>query len=256
MAEIRQIGAGARLHALDAAYEGLLAATGSERFGPELQRSIGTLCAGVRRTYLFVAAGAGESDLRYVACEPELRALLPTYTRQFLSRDPIGDAYRAASRRGDLVLQRIRPRDVACDGLRRLFFENGRIVERVSLVRRGERSWQGLNLARHEHTGPFGERELEQIIALARLALPMLGLTRRSTATPGIDELEARFAVLCDGLTRREREVCARAAIGMTVEATALDLGVSRTTVLTYRQRAYARLGVTSPIELRALVTH
>jgi len=59
-----------------------------------------------------------------------------------------------------------------------------------------------------------------------------------------------------DDLTRREREVCARAAVGMTVEATALDLGISRTTVLTYRQRAYARLGVTSPIELRALITH
>jgi len=256
MAEIRQIGAGARLHAIDAAYEALLAAAGSDRFGPELQRSIGTLCGGVRRTYLFVAADAGASDLRYVACEPELRALLPTYTRHFLPRDPIGDAYRAAPRRGDLVLQRIRPRDVACDGLRRLFFENGRIVERVSLVRRGERSWQGLNLARHENTGPFGESELEQVVALARLALPMLGMAGRAAAAPGIDDLEDRFAACRGDLTRREREVCARAAVGMTVEATALDLGVSRTTVLTYRQRAYARLGVTSPIELRALVTH
>jgi DNA-binding CsgD family transcriptional regulator len=255
MAEIRQIGAGARQHALDAAYEGLLAVAGSDRLGPELQRSLGKLCTGVRRTYLFVAETAGESDLRYVACEPELRALLPTYARRFLARDPIADAYRAAPRHGDFVLQRIRPHEVACEDLRRLFFENGRIVERISLVRRSERSWQGINLARHEDTGPFAECELDQVVSLARLALPMLDMADRAAAPPGVGELERRFAVHGRGLTRREREVCARAAVGMTVEAAALDLGISRTSVLTYRQRAYLRLGVTSPIELRALVT-
>lgn len=56
------------------------------------------------------------------------------------------------------------------------------------------------------------------------------------------------------GLTRREREVCARAAVGMSAEATARDLGVAKTSVLTYRQRAYQRLEVASPFELCALV--
>ena len=42
----------------------------------------------------------------------------------------------------------------------------------------------------------------------------------------------------------------------MSVEATALDLGIGKTSVLTYRQRAYQRLKVTSPFELCALVTH
>jgi len=42
----------------------------------------------------------------------------------------------------------------------------------------------------------------------------------------------------------------------MTVEATALDLGIAKTSVLTYRKRAYQRLQVTSPFELCALVTH
>ena len=51
-------------------------------------------------------------------------------------------------------------------------------------------------------------------------------------------------------------EVCARAAIGMSVEATALDLGIGKSSVLTYRQRAYQRLQVTSPFELSSLVTH
>ena len=111
------------------------------------------------------------------------------------------------------------------------------------------------NLARHEDTGPFAQGELEQVVALARLALPMLDVASRIAGPPGVGELEQRFADQRRSLTRRECEVCARAAVGMTVEATALDLGISRTSVLTYRRRAYFRLGVTSPIELRALVT-
>ena len=42
----------------------------------------------------------------------------------------------------------------------------------------------------------------------------------------------------------------------MSVDATALDLGIGRSSVLTYRQRAYQRLKVASPVELCALVTH
>jgi DNA-binding CsgD family transcriptional regulator len=42
----------------------------------------------------------------------------------------------------------------------------------------------------------------------------------------------------------------------MSVEATAVELGIGKTSVLTYRQRAYQRLRVTSPIDLCALVTH
>jgi DNA-binding CsgD family transcriptional regulator len=40
------------------------------------------------------------------------------------------------------------------------------------------------------------------------------------------------------------------------VEATALDLGIAKTSVLTYRRRAYHRLSVTSPYQLCSLVSH
>ena len=60
----------------------------------------------------------------------------------------------------------------------------------------------------------------------------------------------------CGELTPRERQVCARAALGMSVEATGIALGIAKTTVVTFRQRAYRRLGVTSPYELLALVAH
>jgi DNA-binding CsgD family transcriptional regulator len=87
----------------------------------------------------------------------------------------------------------------------------------------------------------------------------MLPLNRRKPSQVQqltVDQLESRFGARFAGLTMRERQVCARAAIGMTVEATALDLGIAKTSVLTYRQRAYQRLSVTSPYQLCTLVTH
>jgi DNA-binding CsgD family transcriptional regulator len=116
-----------------------------------------------------------------------------------------------------------------------------------------------MNVARHASAGCFTDGEIEALVGMACLVLPMLPLNRRLPAalpelTPG--QMEERFATRFGSLTPRERQVCARAALGMSVEATALDLGIARTSVLTYRRRAYQRLGVKSPFALRALVTH
>src|SRR6185437_11095940 len=97
------------------------------------------------------------------------------------------------------------------------------------------------------------------LVGLACLLLPMLPLNRKRQPGPlslSVPPLEDRITSRYGSLTTRERQVCARAAIGMSVEATALDLGIAKTSVLTYRQRAYQRLKVTSPFELCALVTN
>jgi DNA-binding CsgD family transcriptional regulator len=65
-----------------------------------------------------------------------------------------------------------------------------------------------------------------------------------------------RLLMLDQGLTARELDVCSRAMIGMTSEGTALDLALGKTSVLTYRRRAYARLGISSYRELFHLIAH
>jgi DNA-binding CsgD family transcriptional regulator len=47
--------------------------------------------------------------------------------------------------------------------------------------------------------------------------------------------------------------VCARALAGLTVAAIASDLGVKSPTIATLRQRAYAKLGISSLSQLFAL---
>lgn len=63
-----------------------------------------------------------------------------------------------------------------------------------------------------------------------------------------------RLAALGRGMTQRELDVCARTLIGLTAEGIALDLNIKKTSVLTYRKRAYARLGISSQTQLFRLL--
>jgi DNA-binding CsgD family transcriptional regulator len=244
---------------MGALYERLLGAIGTEDFGPTVRDSVMSVTAGARRIYLFEATGREDTSLQYFHGEPGLVELFPTYRKWYLRLDPVGEAYRAAPECSNVVMQRIQPSDIVSPGFRRVFFEEPGIVERISVIQRGADAWRAINVARHASNGCCSEEELGSLIGLACLVLPMLPLNRKRRATSApltVAQLEERFASRYDTLTLRERQVCARAALGMSVEATALDLGIAKTSVLTYRQRAYQRLGVTSPFELCALVTH
>lgn len=244
---------------MGAAYERLLAAIGTEAFGPTVRDSVMSVATGVRRIYLFEATGPEDTSLQYFHGEPGLVELFPAYRKWYLRLDPVGDAYRAAPECSNVVMQRVHPSDIVSPGFRRRFFDDAGIVERISIIQRGADAWRAINVARHSSAGCCSDDEISSLIGLACLVLPMLPLNRQRKSAPAplsVERLEERFARRYRALTLRERQVCARAAMGMSVEATARDLGIAKTSVLTYRQRAYQRLGVASPIELCALVTH
>jgi DNA-binding CsgD family transcriptional regulator len=240
-------------------YERLLASIGEDSFGAVVRDSVSSLVGQARRLYLFEATSGEDTSLQYYFGEPDLPGLFPAYRKWYMPIDPVCDAYRAAPDCSNVALQRVRPADIASSGFRRRIFEEAGIVERVSVIQRGPQAWRVINVARHESDGCFSDVEIAALIDLACIVLPMLPLNRqrRTALAPlTVSQLEKRFAQRFPELTLRERQVCARAASGVSVEATAEELGVAKTSVLTYRQRAYQRLDVSSPLELRALVTH
>jgi len=240
-------------------YEKLLGAIGSEDFGVHLREAIMSSTAGARRIYLFEATGRENHELQYSFCEPGVAELFETYNKWYQPLDPVCDAYQAAPRTSNVAFLRVRPSDIASTGFRRQFYDEPGILERISIIQRGIDSWRVLSVARHLSDGYFSDGEVEMIVGLACLSLPMLPMNRDRPAAKrclSVLQLEERFAGRFAELTERERQVCARAAIGMTVEGTALDLGIAKTSVRTYRKRAYQRLRVTSPFELCTLVTH
>ena len=68
-----------------------------------------------------------------------------------------------------------------------------------------------------------------------------------------LEALKHRVESIERGLSERELEVCARALYGQSIEGTALELGIGRTSVATYRRRAYVKLGISCHNELFAL---
>jgi DNA-binding CsgD family transcriptional regulator len=74
--------------------------------------------------------------------------------------------------------------------------------------------------------------------------------TRRAT----LQYYRHRLLILDRGLTARELDVAVRALYGLTAEGTALDLAIKTSSVITYRKRAYERLGISSLNELFRMV--
>lgn len=85
-------------------------------------------------------------------------------------------------------------------------------------------------------------------------ALLPAGAALAPLAADGLPVLRMRLMRLQSELTDRELDVCARLLQGMTHEGIASDLGLSVPTVKTYRNRAFARLGIHFRNELFARV--
>ncbi|GHF62291.1 helix-turn-helix transcriptional regulator [Seohaeicola zhoushanensis] len=96
--------------------------------------------------------------------------------------------------------------------------------------------------------------ELEQS---ARFLLTMISrhaelFEQKSDLTPALasrEDIEDCVYNMSD-LSRREREVCSRILHGMSSCVIADDLGIGKESVMTYRKRAYNRLGIASQREL------
>ena len=130
-----------------------------------------------------------------------------------------------------------------------------RLASRLSVCERRAGETMRLSFYRAQ---PFAEGEAEAVLEGAALLLPMLwrqaaeGIPIHRSADRSL--FAHRLARRAPALSTREREICALIATGVGSEGIALELGISRNTVLTYRKRAYARLRISSQNELLRLV--
>jgi DNA-binding NarL/FixJ family response regulator len=114
-----------------------------------------------------------------------------------------------------------------------------------------------VNLYRHEHQGCYSNADCR---AFQQIAGPVLAAVRRHvklTAAPSPAVQEGRFESWllrhCPALPAREKEVCVRLLLGMSYDGIASDLGLSVSTVKTYRMRAFERMGIHFRSELFSL---
>ncbi|MBR0733845.1 helix-turn-helix transcriptional regulator [Bradyrhizobium japonicum] len=178
------------------------------------------------------------------------------YAGQFHESDPNRDALFEAETSAPVMLPSFAPRMYGAR-YRKIFFNDSDIVDKYATA-----IWVGdtcfyVNFYRITAQGRFGdaERARLQVIAPAIGASVARHFQQAATATPD-QSLAALFATRAplSALTPREQDVCRRILLGFSSEAISQTLGISLHSTLTYRKRAYERLGISSQNELFSIV--
>ncbi len=158
-----------------------------------------------------------------------------------------------------MQLCHITAREVPNEHRARVYEAHG-MAERVSIVQHADDgALFAVNFYRHGHQSALSDAQIgnfEQLapalLALARKQVALRGPVPAPQRSP--EALRQRLLQHSDALTARELDVCTRLLRGMTQDGIAADLALSLPTVKTYRNRAFARLGIHFRNELFALV--
>lgn len=143
-------------------------------------------------------------------------------------------------------------------------YEQFDILERVSVTSRGKRFGYKSFFLRDKADGWITDEEYAGLCKILPFVHGLIGLRHRLvgsenfqfTTGPNVSSLREREVMQFERLSKREADVCDCAVNGMTIAGTALELGISETTVRTLRQRAYRKLDVNSTTQLLALIVH
>ena len=207
-------------------------------------------------------AGAGHLFTTSRMDEAASQALAEDYVGGYFERDPNFPKIQALAQGGGEPLRM--DRDEAYDAsYRQRFFERTELVDKASTIASTAEASVYCNFYRMARSGPYTGDEWQQLGRVLPLITSLIALHYRLNPKSGSDEEASPQSLVhsvinmaappFDRLTSRERDVCARILLGFTSEAIALDLGIAATSVVTYRKRAYAKLGIVAQNELFSL---
>lgn len=194
---------------------------------------------------------------------PTALAAAEHYVATYWHEDPALRRLRGTSFEARAGMGRVTSGEICNAAYRRDCYERPRVIDRITLYRDlgGQRLF--LSVFRGPRRGFFGTPDIEALGAAAdalttglarhhRFGLPRPGEREPQPGAggPSRERVSQILQSLCAGLSPREREVCALSVLGGTAEEIAARLGIEPSSVTTYRKRAYAKLGVSSPVAL------
>lgn len=185
--------------------------------------------------------------------------------RRFLARDYTVDP--------SLATMKSQPQKSACvikidvqdidDQEYRSNFKQTHIQERLSFFHDAGCNLYQLNVFSKYGKRPFSPAEMNKFAGLAGFVIAtaikhemIKKLTAGAPHQLELEEVEELLRRSSGNLSAREIQVCARVIAGMTIDRTARDLTIKRTSVVTYRQRAYEKLNISRQHELVALLNN
>lgn len=177
-----------------------------------------------------------------------------SFASHFHIADPVRDT-RASTPQGGSFVRRVRTGQISRGDYRWQCFEKPGFAEKICF---GWRDGPQDYVLSFYLTEP-ASADMASLPAFGSLCMGiLLRHARQVTAaeSPLPDRLESRLAIAHPALTARERRVCALLLAGATADQAGESLGISSNSVLTYRRRACARLGLASPAQLLDGILH
>jgi len=170
------------------------------------------------------------------------------YSTRYHKKDPIA-AMRAAVLPGDGFARTVEVSEIVDSQYRQFCFDEPQFVDKRCYGWHRDEDWIMLTFYRRGHDGQSFTQALN---SLANIGLAAVSRDTR-TAHPVLNELEAleerlarKISLYYPELTGRERQVCAKTLAGLSAYEIAHAIGIQASSVLTYRQRAYQKLGIHS----------
>lgn len=181
------------------------------------------------------------------------------YSGHFFLSDPNRDAIFEGQAAPAPVLLPTFARRMYTDSNRKMFFEDSDIVDKCATAIWVDDTCFYVNFYRITSQGQFKRWEVQRLMAVAPAVSAAVARHFQQAGTAEGDPAERLKRLFTDAaafaaLTGREKEVCRRILSGFSSEAIASELGIGLHSALTYRKRAYRKLGISSQNELFAIV--
>jgi len=243
------------------AFADAIVSIGTHRFEIDLMDAINTIAGVDHLTALTYCQSEGLRALLIASRADDAKA--QSLTRDYVAHQHVFDPnFPDLTRMGKsrkLIVRRHDPLRLKTKRYQDRFYTTVGIVDKVSFLwRAGETSYYA-NLYRTHRSGQYTKEEIRLLGASARFITSAIGThggrkrIDAAMAAGNSTELLTRLVDrLGDRLTPREQAVLTRIVMGMGTEGIALDLGLAPATIITFRRRAYAKLGITSQAELFA----
>jgi len=139
---------------------------------------------------------------------------------------------------------------------RRACYERGGIVERLTLYAGGEPAIVA-SAYRSRASGHSSPAEIEALEKAAGIVMALVArhvAASRDTGQPAVHDVSHRLLACQHTLSAREASVAAALSLGRTQKEIAQATGVALSSVVTYRRRAYRKLGVSDRHEVADLL--